>query len=99
MSTKPVEIDELNVERNKLKLKDAMLRAMISDSIFALHQLENIGDKDKFKMGLEYDGVKLWYYIQKDINVLTTTGATGFKDEIDSQTLKDFGHDVKKFNA
>ena len=61
--TKPVDINTLNAVRNKMKLKHAMLRAMIWDSCVASYQLEIIGDEDKFKMGLEYDGVKLWYYI------------------------------------
>ena len=99
MATKPTNNNELNAERNKLKLKHAMLGAMIWYSLLDLYQLDIIGDEDKFKMGLEYNGVTLWYYILKEINPLTTTGAARFKDQIEYQTLKDFRHDVKKFNV
>jgi len=35
----------------------------------------------------------------KEVNLLTTTGASGFKDEIESKTLKDFKHDAKDLNT
>jgi len=40
----------------------------------------------------------LWYILQNHVNPSTTTGATGFKDEIENATLKDFKYDIKAYH-
>ena len=97
--TKPTNVDELNNVRNNLKMKHAMLGAMVWDSLLPSYQLEIIGDEDKFKTESEYDGVKLWHYIKTEVNPSTTTGASDFKDQIETAKLSDFGHNIKKFNV
>ena len=99
VATKPTTTAELNVVRNELKLKHAMLGKMIWDSLTAKYQLELIADEDEFKVGDEYDGVKLWCYIRTSVNPSTTTGASTLKDSLESKKLSDFdGHNVKKYS-
>ena len=43
--------------------------------------------------------MKLWYYICFNVNPSTTTGASGFKEDIETAILSDFGNDVKAFNT
>ena len=99
VATKPTNKAELDVIRNELKLKHAMLGAMIWDSLTAKYQLELVGDEDEYKVGDEFDGVKLWSHISKSVNPSTTIGAATFKDSIESKKLSDFeGHNVKKYS-
>ena len=59
VATKPTTKAELDATRNQMKLKHAMLGAMIWDSIETTYQLDLIGDEDVFKVGDEFDGVRL----------------------------------------
>ena len=76
-----------------------MLGAMVWDSLAANYQLEIIGEEESFKKGLDYDGPKLWYYTHNTVDALTTTGSPGFKHELESKTLGEFGHNIKEFNT
>ena len=99
VATKPTNTKELDVIRNQLKLKHAMLGSMVWDSLTAKYQLELIGDEDYFKVGDEMDGVKLWSYIRFSVNPSTAIGASSLKDSIESKKLSDFeGHNVKKYS-
>ena len=46
---KPADLAELNTICNNLKMKHAMLRAMVWDSLLPSFQLNIIGYEDKFK--------------------------------------------------
>ena len=99
IAAKPVDLTELNLTRNKLKLKHAMLGAMLWDSLTSNFQLEIIRDDSDFKQGQDYNRLRLWQYIQKEANLSTMTGASGFKDKIESKMLNDFKHDIKDVNT
>ena len=100
MVTKPTDDATLNAERNPAKLKHAMLGNIVWNSLTPSYQLEIVGeDEDNFRKGNKYDGVKLWCFIQRNVNPSTTTGATSFKEAIESAKLSDFGYDVKAFNT
>ena len=99
VASKPANEAELNIIRNELKLKHAMLGAMIWDSLTAKYQLEIFGDEDAYKVGDEIDGVKLWSYIRTSVNPSTAIGASNLKDSIESKKLSDFeNHNVKKYS-
>ena len=99
VTVKPMNTAELDVVRNELKLKHAMLGAMIWDSLTAKYQLELVGDEDEYKVGDEFDGVKLWSHIRSLVNPSTTIGASNLKDSLESKKLVDFeGHNVKKYS-
>ena len=85
--------------RNGYKLKHAMLGSMIWDSLTPDFQLEIIGDEEGFNRGEEYDGVVLWHYIRNQSNPSTTTGASAFKDEIESKKMAYFGDDVNAYHT
>ena len=72
---------------------------MLWDSLTVGFQLEIIIDEYKLKTDLEYDGVKLLYQILKEIDPSTTTEVVGFKGKIESKTLPEFDHKVKKYNT
>ena len=75
---------------------------MIWDSLTSDFQLEIIGDEEDFNRVEEYDGVDLWHYIlnqSNQSNPSTTTGASTFKDEIESKKMANFGDDVKAYHT
>ena len=81
-------------------MKHAILGLLLWNSLTSNYQLEIVGDdKDNFWVDNEYDGVKLWFYIRFNVNPSTTTGAAGFKEDIETAKLSDFGNDVKAFNT
>ena len=100
-TTKPTTTAGLDKLRNCFKLKHAMLGNMIWNSLTADYQLEIGGESsiDNFQRDNEFDGVELWYYIQKQVNPSTTTGAANLKDEIENANLKDFKYNIKEFNV
>ena len=53
--TKPTDLAELNLIRNKLQLIHAILGAMVWDSLTTHDQLEIIGEEEICKQGMEYD--------------------------------------------
>ena len=79
----PTDIDQLNTIRNQVKLQDNMLGAMIWDSLTVSYQFVITGDEDQYRQDYNCDGFKLWNYIRTAINLATTTGASGYKDEIE----------------
>ena len=58
-----------------------------------------MGAEDQYRQDYKCAGLKLWNYIRTAINFTTTTGASGYKDEIGSKTLDDFDHNVKNYNT
>ena len=73
VGTKPTDLAGLNEIRNNLRIKHAMLGAMVWDSLLPSFQLDIIGEEDKFKTSSEYNRINVWHYIKKEINPSTTT--------------------------
>ena len=75
VDTKPTNDAELNASRNKFKLKHTMLGSLIWNSLKADFQLEIGGESSMkdFKCLQEFDGVQLWHFIQKHVNLSMTT--------------------------
>ena len=102
ITSKPGDILAMDSLRNRYKLKHAMLGSIIWDSLTSDFQLEIIGDEEDFNRVEEYDGVDLWHYIlnqSNQSNPSTTTGASTFKDEIESKKMANFGDDVKAYHT
>ena len=76
-----------------------MLGKKIWASLTSDFKVEIKGDQEKFKVGREYDGTKLWDYIRRRVNPTTTVGAAKFKDAIENSKLSDHGNDVIKYNT
>ena len=100
VNTKPGDNAALSKVRNFLRLKHVMFGSLLWNSLTSSFQLEIVGqDEENFRQGNEYDGVKLWHFIRAHVNPSTTTGASGFKDEIESATMSSFKDDIKAFNT
>ena len=52
-----------------------------------------------FKASNDDDRVKLWFFIRNRVSPSTTTGATGFKENLGKTNIKTFDNDIKAFNA
>ena len=100
VDTKPRDDAELDKIRNFLRLKHAMFGSLLWNSLTSSFQLEIVGqDKENFREGNKYDGVKLWYFIRAHVNPTTTIRASSFKDEIKSAIISTFKDDVKAYNT
>ena len=100
VNTKPGDNTALNKVRNSLRLKHAMFGSLLWNSLTSSFQLEIVGqDKENFREENEYAGVKLWYFIRAHVNPSKTSGASGFKNEIESATMSTFKDDVKAYNT
>ena len=95
----PTSTVELEVLRNKRKLKHVMLGTKLWASLTSDFNIEIQGDQEEYKHGHEYDGPKLWDYIRRRVNPTTTAGASKLKDMIESARLSDFSNNVIKFNT
>ena len=61
-------------------------------------QIELINSDEKFKVKEDHDKVLLWAVPIKCVYLTTKVSSLNHKDELDVANLKDFSHDVKKFN-
>ena len=61
-------------------------------------QVDLMSHDHYFKRGRCYDGVLLWNYLMKCVRPTTNVSASNHKELLDAATLKDFQHDVRKFN-
>ena len=98
-TSKPGDILAIDSLRKRYKLKHAMLGLMIWDSLTSDFQLDIIGNEEDFNRGEEYDGVAVCHYTRNQSNPSTTTGASAFKDDIESKKIADFGDDTKAYHT
>ena len=86
----PTDTAKLNVLRNLRKLKHVIMGKKIWNSLTSKYKIEILGKRSKFKRGREYDGVILWDFIRRMVNLTTTIGASSYKEEIEKVTLAQF---------
>ena len=80
-------------------MKHVMAGANIWDSLTSNYQLELLGKETKFTMDSEYDDLELWHHIQTKVNPSTKVGACTLNEELESNTLHNFGMDINAYNA
>ena len=95
----PTDDATLNDARNLEKLKHIMMGTKIWNSLSSSFKIEISGSKKEFKKNQEYVGPLLWDFIRRRINPTTTVGASILKDELESKTASDFGHNIIKYNT
>ena len=71
----------------------------IWNSLSSEFKIEISGSKQEFKREQKYVGPLLLDFIRRRINPTTTVGASILKDELESKTAADFGHDIVKYNT
>ena len=70
----------------------------IWNSLSSAFKIEISGSKKEFKKDQEYGGPLLWDFIHRRINPTITVGASILKNELESKTTADFGHNITKYN-
>ena len=94
--TDKVTLDKL---RNAQRLKHVILGHQLWNSLSSAFKAEIIGSKKEFQRGQEYDGLLLWDFIRRRINLTTTFGASKLKDEIESTTPAQFDNNIIRYNT
>ena len=71
---------------------------MVWDSLTATYQLDLVSNEDVYKVGDEFDGVRLWHFIKTSVNTSTAIRASTLKDLIKEKKFSGFeGHNVKQY--
>ena len=81
-----------------MKLNHIMMGTKIWNSLSSAFKIEISGSKKEFKKDQEYGGPLLWDFIHRRINPTITVGASILKNELESKTTADFGHNITKYN-
>jgi len=85
--------------RNLIKLKHIMMGTKIWNSLSSKFKIEISGSKQELKKYQEYVGPLLWDFTWRVINPMTTVSASILKDDPDSKTAANFGHNIITYNT